>query len=480
MITLLLILLPAVLGSLNFLLKGKMSNIWTLLVAILELSVTGFVLLNFNPAEGYQFVWDYWWIPTLGWAWSFGIDGLGMVMLLLTNIVVFLIALFNFDKNDERQHAKNALVLIMQAALNGVFTAADPILFYIFWELALIPVYFLSAMWGGQNRIKATLKFFIYTVAGSLFMLLALLIAINKGYYFNLLDGFPELMLGRTGEFWVFWGIFIAFAIKIPIFPLHSWQPDTYTESSTTGTMLLSGVMLKMGLFGLIKWLLPVAPHAALFYSKTIIIAAIVGVLYASIIAIKQNHIKKILAFSSMAHVGMIAAVFFTGSISGWQGGVFQMFTHGINVVALFLVADILMRQTGVADIRRMGGIASLQPTLAILFFILILSSVGLPLTDSFVGEFLMLGGLYTWQMWAMILAGTSVIFSAVYLFRLYQKTMFGTTSEYAVQMKQVSWNEYMVLGICCGLSLFLGIFPNALMQISNPVIADIVNQIQG
>lgn len=478
MITLLLILLPIFVGGLSLVMKGKNTILLALLAAIAELGITIYALLNFDPIGGFQFVWDYWWIPDLGMAWSFGIDGISMVMILLTNILVPLIILSQKDRKIESRNALLGLTLIMQGALIGVFTSLDVIVFYVFWELALIPVYFIAGLWGGKERIATTLKFFIYTVFGSLLMLVAFLYLLTHGGIFNQLDGIPILTIQHRAEMAVFWGIFIAFAIKIPIFPFHSWQPETYTQSSTTGTMLLSGIMLKMGLYAILRWLIPIVPNASAFYAKLIIILGIIGIVYASIIAIKQNNIKRLLAFSSMAHVGLIAVAFFTGSITGWQGGVFQMFTHGINVVALFLVADILIEKTGVTDIRKMGGIASKAPKLAILFFMLILGSVALPLTDSFVGEFLMLSGLFNWNMWAMIIAGTSVIFSAVYLFRLYQKTMFGVVSEHTKDITDISWNELTVLSICCGIMLFLGIFPNALMQISNPTLEKLLSSI--
>src|SRR5690606_24903177 len=349
-----------------------------------------------------------------------GIDGISMPLVLLTNGLIPLIILSTF-KQQQQRGAFYALVLFMQTGLLLVFTALDAFLFYVGWEIALIPIYFICGLWGGENRARVTLKFFIYTFAGSLLMLIAIIYLYTQVPTANYeLSSFYELKLDEKTQRYIFWAFFIAFAIKMPLFPFHTWQPDTYVEAPTAGTMLLSGIMLKMGVYGLIRWLLPIAPLGFSQYGTLVLSLAVIGIVYASIIAFKQRDVKRLIAYSSIAHVGLIAAGVFVWNVQSLQGAMIQMITHGISVVGLFFVIEMIARQLRAREIQNMGVLANNVPTLALVFLVLVLGAIGLPLHNGFIGEFLMLVELDQAGLWWAIFAGLTIILGAVYMLRMY------------------------------------------------------------
>ncbi|MBE7178122.1 MAG: NADH-quinone oxidoreductase subunit M, partial [Mucilaginibacter polytrichastri] len=368
---------------------------------------------------------SYPWIEQLGINFSTRIDGIGIIPILLTGLLIPLIIATTFQRNISRPNAFFALILFMQSGLQVVFSASDAFLFYVGWEMALIPIYFICSLWGDENRIRINLKFFIYTFAGSLVMLLAIIYlwlqTPDKSFS---IESFYALNLDAATQGWIFWAFFLAFAIKMPVFPFHTWQPDTYTEAPTTGTMLLSGIMLKMGIYGVIRWLIPVVPLGFMTWGKLALILSVIGIVYASVIAFRQKDFKRLIAYSSIAHVGLISAGIFAWNVQGVQGAMIQMLNHGINVVGMFFVADIVINRLQTRELDKMGGIAKLAPSFAIGFLIVLLGSVALPLTNGFIGEFLLLYGLYEKNIWFAIVAGLTIIFGAVYMLRLYKQVM--------------------------------------------------------
>lgn len=367
------------------------------------------------------------WIKNLGINFNLKLDGIALMMLLLTNLLVPIIFISASKKEWSRAGLFYGLALIMQGAMVGVFVAADAFLYYIFWELSLIPIYIITLLWGGENRSKITFKFFIYTLFGSLLMLFAIILA----YLYTparsfALESFYGLNLPMDLQTIVFFGFMIAYAVKIPIFPFHTWQADTYETAPNQGTMLLSGIMLKMALYSIIRWVWPVVPQATSEYSHWIIGLAIIGMIYASMMALVQKNIKRVLAYSSMAHVGLIAAGVLTLTHSGWQGAFIQMLSHGIIAVGLFYICDILWDRYKTYDIDEMGGSRKLAPNFAVLFLIVTLASISLPLTSNFVGEFMLLKALSYENIYYAVFAGLTVILGAVYMLRLYQKTTLG------------------------------------------------------
>jgi NADH-quinone oxidoreductase subunit M len=346
--------------------------------------------------------------------------------------------------------------------------ALDAFTFYVGWEIALIPIYFICALWGEGDRIRVNLKFFIYTFLGSLLMLIGILYLYqqvpNRDFEWT---SFIALDLGENTQRWLFWAFFVAFAIKIPIFPFHTWQPNTYTNAPAAGTMLLAGIMLKMGVYGLMRWLLPIAPAGVALYGHFAMILCVIGIVYASIIAIKQDDVKRLIAYSSIAHVGLISAGVFTWNTNGLSGATIQMLNHGISVIGLFYVLDIIQQRTQTRRLTELGGIASKAPRLAIFFMIICMGAVGLPLTNGFIGEFLLLKGVFQYGFWFAVFAGLTLILGAVYILRLYQGTMLGETTERTIQFEDVKGTELIVLTVVSVLILYIGIFPNFLLNLS-------------
>lgn len=448
--------------------KGRQT---AMAVAIAELVVSMWVVFaHFTPANLLQLEENHWWIGSLGISYHVGLDGISLLLVLLTTVLVPLIMLSGFSREIKSPAFYYGLILIMQAALVGVFSALDGFLFYMFWELALIPIYLICLKWGGADRYRITLKFFIYTLLGSLLMLVAFIWM--RGQTSDLsfsINSFYSLKLSAHAQDLIFWALFLAFAIKMPVFPLHTWQPDTYTDAPTQGTMLLSGIMLKMGVYGVIRWMLPVLPDAFREWGMLITVLAVVGVVYASLIAWNQSDFKRLIAYSSIAHVGMIAAGVFTITVQGIQGSILQMLAHGVNVVGLFFIADIFMNRTNTRDMNQLGGIRAIAPGFATAFILILLASVALPGTNGFVGEFMLMTGVFRYNVWLAALAGTSVIFGAVYMLRAYRKTMLGETTALTTGFSDLTWNEKAVLIPLIIMIFFFGVYPDALTNLVAP-----------
>ena len=289
-----------------------------------------------------------------------------------------------------------------------------------------------------------------------------------------------NLVLSEPEQRWIFWAFFLAFAIKIPIFPFHTWQPDTYTNAPAAGTMLLAGIMLKMGVFGLIRWLVPVVPFGVEAYGTLALVLCIIGIVYASIIAFQQGDAKRLIAYSSIAHVGLISAGVFAWNVDGLQGAIIQMVNHGIVVVGLFFVIDIIESRTGTRLLDQLGGLADRSKLLAAAFLIIIMAGIGLPLTNGFIGEFLLLKGLFAAKgVWAMAVAGLTLIFGAVYMLRLFQKTMFGPIETKYTAISDIKGHELVVLAVVVMLILAIGIYPNALLQLSEASVTQLIDQVK-
>src|ERR1700761_4311832 len=350
-----LLFLPIIAALVVLFFNNETAKHAALFFAVAELVLALVFLGNFVPDASQQFGVDVPWILAFNIYFNAGIDGISMIMILLTTLLVPLIILTTYKHQYKNAPAFYALILFMQAGMLVVFTALDGFLFYVGWEAALIPIYFISAMWGGENRIKITIKFFIYTFAGSLCMLVGIIyLYMQTPAKLYDIHSFYDLNLTAHQQSWIFWAFFLAFAIKMPIFPFHTWQPDTYTEAPSAGTMMLSGIMLKMGIYGVIRWLIPIAPLGVQQWGQMAVILSVIGIVYASIIAFKQNDGKRLVAYSSIAHVGLIAAALFTfirydGTFAwtsqGLQGAMIQMLSHGINVVGLFFIWDIISRR---------------------------------------------------------------------------------------------------------------------------------------
>lgn len=476
-----LLLLPLIGSGLLFAFKGKAGKYLALGFGLVQMLITFFILYDFNslPTVGdvLQHEINHPWSQYLKSSLHFGIDGMGMLMLLLTNILIPLIIVSSYNERFSFKNSFYALILLMQFGLVGVFTALDGLLFYIFWEVTLIPIWLIAGLWGQENkRFEFTTKFFVYTFVGSLFMLGAFVYLYQYAPSFGILDMYAA-KLNITQQTVVFWFIFFAFAVKLPVFPFHTWQPDTYTYAPTQGTMLLSGIMLKMAIYGILRYLLPITPDAIAGISGSIVMMlAIIGVLHGALIALIQNDSKRILAYSSFSHVGLMVAGIFASAImvlkgkyniEGAEGALIQAFAHGFNVVGLFFCADILYKRFQSRDIRHMGGLAKVAPKFAILFLIILLGSLGVPLTNGFVGEFILLKSLFDYNILASIIAGLSIIFAAGYLLRFYGKTMFNNGDDSILSSaKDLSDSEFSVLASIAIVVILFGVFPQPIIEL--------------
>jgi NADH-quinone oxidoreductase subunit M len=478
MMTVLLIFFPLAASLLLFATQSKAAKSIALGASLIEFAISLFVIFSFNKDLGSQFQFDIPWISSLGIHFAVGIDGISLLLVLLTTLLVPFIILSSDSSRYNKPYNFYGLVLMMQMALVGVFTAADGFLFYVFWELALIPIYFICLIWGGENRASITLKFFIYTLAGSLLMLVALIYLYfqTPGQSFAMDDLY---MAGRSlpasTQGILFWGFFIAFAIKMPVFPFHTWQPDTYTSAPTQGTMLLSGIMLKMGIYGLIRWMIPVVPAGVAEWGTTALILSVIGIVYASCIALVQNDFKRLIAYSSIAHVGLISAGVMTLSKIGMQGAVIQMLSHGIIVVGLFYLVDIINERTKTRSISELGGIRNVAPIFATVFVIVMLGSVALPLTSGFVGEFLLINSLVQYKLAIGAVAGLTMILGAVYMLKAFQRAALGEVSYLVTGFTDLTLNEKIVLYPIVILIFIIGIYPAPLLAISEPAVDSIL-----
>jgi NADH-quinone oxidoreductase subunit M len=448
--------------------------------SIIELIVSIYSAMHFDASGTAQFITDMPWIKTFGISYSIGMDGISLLLVLLTTVLVPFIILSTFSSREPRSSSFYGLVLMMQMALVGVFTARDGFLFYLFWEMALIPIYFICLLWGGEDRGRITLKFFIYTLTGSLLMLVALVYL-----YFQTPDshsfGISALYdagraLTPSMQSTIFWAMFLAFAIKMPVFPFHTWQPDTYTVAPVQGTMLLSAIMLKMGIYGVIRWLIPLVPLGVSEWGMTAVILSIIGIIYASCIAMVQRDFKRLVAYSSIAHVGLISAGLLTVTKVGMQGAVIQMLSHGITVFAMFYIVEIISERTGTRSLPQLGGIRNKAPHLSSVFIVVMLGSVALPLTSGFVGEFLLINALVKYKFILGAVAAVTIILGAVYMLKSFQRSMSGEPNSITAAFTDLTTQEKLVLYPMVLLIVVIGVYPAPILDISSAAVDNILD----
>jgi NADH-quinone oxidoreductase subunit M len=467
--TVLLTVIPFITGVISFGIKGNASKIWAFAASLVTLAVAIIGVCTYTTAPE-DTLFSVSWIPQLSSHFSVGLDGMSAMLCLLNAIAYPIVFLSSYKNNYEHSNRYFGFMLLAQAGMMGVFTATDALLFYAFWELALVPMYFLCSTWGGEKRIRVTFKFFIYTFIGSLLMLVGILYLYSRtpGNHSFALNDFIQTgqSLDAGTQSWLFWLFFVAFAVKMPIFPFHTWQPDTYQQAPTPVAMILSGVMVKMGLYGLIRWILPVLPSGVAEWSNLAMILSIIGIVYASCIAIVQNDLKKLVAYSSIAHIGLMSAVIFSGSGVGMQGVLIQMFNHGINIIGLWLIVDMVERKLHTHTISELGGIAKHARKLATALVIISLANVALPLTNGFVGEFLMFSGLYVYNGWMMFFAGLGVILVAVYMLNMLQKVIFGESNGLTQNISDLTKGEWLAVAIVIIIIIWLGIYPQPMFNL--------------
>ncbi|GAC1421576.1 MAG: NADH-quinone oxidoreductase subunit M [Flavisolibacter sp.] len=472
MVVFLLLLIPLTGGLFSFLIKKEPhARSWSFVISIIILVVSIYANLASTAADQLHF--EAAWMGSLGSSFSLKMDGLSQILCLLTAVSYPVILLATWKTSYRKANNFFALMLLTQAGLMGVFISMDALLFYFFWELALIPAYFLCSGWGGEKRVAVTFKFFIYTFTGSILMLVGLLMLYfqTPDHSFSLAS-FYALRLGEGLQNKIFGLLFLALAIKMPIFPFHTWQPDTYEQAPTAVTMVLSAVMVKMGLYGILRWVLPIVPLASYAWGDVVSSLSIIGIIYASVIAIRQNDLKRLIAYSSIAHMGLMAAAIFAESQSALQGVMVQMFNHGINILGLWIGAELIERQFKTRQLSELGGIAQKAPALASLFIIIALAGISLPLTNSFVGEFMMFNGIWVsgvtkYHVVFAVCAAISIILAAVYTLTMIQKIFYGNTSPLTASTMEINGNEKTALGLLVVVILAFGIFPQPLLNLT-------------
>ena len=472
MIVLLLFLVPLIGGLLSFFIKNdKAVRGWSLVVSLVALFLS--IASNTFLKSADQLNFHAQWMGSLGSSFSLKLDGLSQILTLLTAISYPVILIATWKTEYKKPNNFFALMLLTQAGLMGVFTATDALLFYFFWELALIPVYFLCSGWGHERRIPVTFKFFIYTFTASVVMLVAILYLYfqTPDHSFSI-QSFYALKLSQNTQSWLFWLMFVAFAVKMPVFPFHTWQPDTYEQSPTAATMVLSGIMVKMGLFGLIRWVWPIFPFAVHAWGDVVMSMAVIGIIYASLIAIQQDDMKRLIAYSSIAHMGLMVMAVFSENSTAMNGVMMQMFNHGINIIGMWIVVELIERQFGTRKLSQLGGVAQKAPALTALLVIVALANVALPLTNGFIGEFLMFNGIWNslsdYKVIFTVFAIIAIILSAVYTLRMIQKIFYGNTNTLTETAHDASFNEKAILSVLVIVIVVLGVYPQPLLDLGN------------
>lgn len=455
-------------------------------IAVSEFGFSILILDFFDPSTHLlQLAQKIPWIPSLGVSYFIGIDGLSLWLVLLTTFLTPIVIL----ASEIKDRGYLASFLILETAMVGAFLALDLLLFYLFWEMMLIPMYFIIGMWGGARRIYATLKFFIYTLAGGVFMLLGIIFLIylhheQFGFFSgSLLDIYAVQIPFDYSHFLnpqnlLFLAFALAFLIKVPMFPFHTWLPDAHVEAPTGGSVILAGVLLKMGAYGFLRFAIPLFPEATTFFTPALIALSLIGVIYGAFLALAQNDLKKLVAYSSISHMGLVMLGIFVSNGFGLSGGVFQMLSHGVSTGALFLLVGILYERRHTREISHFGGLTKVMPMYAVFFMIITLSSLALPTTNGFIGEFLVLLGAFEARPLYAALGGTTTIFSAYYFLRMYQKVMFGPLKyEENKGLKDLSPKEIASLIPIMIMVFWMGLYPKTFLSKMEKSIDYLVSQ---
>lgn len=427
---------------------------------------------RFDPTSAeYQFVEQYSWIPAFGIQYFIGVDGISLLLVVLTGFLTPLALLSSWDSIHKSVKHFSFMVLALETAMLGVFVSIDLFLFYVFWDAMLIPMYFLIGIYGYDQRVYAAVKFILYTMAGSVLMLIAI-IGLAWSYAsvagepsFSLIDLY-NVQLGRQTEMWMFLAFALAFAIKVPLFPFHTWLPDAHVEAPTAGSIILAGVLLKMGTYGLLRFAFPLFPEAALYFAPWLGLLAVIGIIYGALVAMVQPDMKKLVAYSSVSHLGFVVLGLAAMNIQGVQGSVMQMLNHGVSTGGLFMIVGMLSDRRHTRLIAEFGGLKAVMPRLVAAFLVITLASIALPLTNGFIGEFLILVGAWKWNNRMAAFAALGVILSAVYMLWMFQRVNYGpVTNEKNSKLPDLSPREWALMVPTVAMCLFMGVFPNVFLR---------------
>jgi NADH-quinone oxidoreductase subunit M len=462
-----------------------------LLISIATFVVSLLLFANFDASSSsMQFVEQRAWIQPFDIFYHIGVDGIALPLILLTTFITVLIILAGWEVITDRVNQYMGAFLILEGLMVGVFSAMDAILFYVYWEAMLIPMFLIIGIWGGPNRVYATIKFFLYTFLGSVFMLVALLYLYGQANSFNISD-MHDVALSASAQKWIFIAFFLAFAVKVPMWPVHTWLPDAHVEAPTGGSVVLAAIMLKMGGYGFIRFSLPIAPDASMAFDGVMIALSLVAVVYIGFVALAQQDMKKLIAYSSISHMGFVTLGFFIGykifaNTGNWadaaqaiEGGMVQMISHGFVSGALFLCIGVLYDRVHSREISDYGGVVNVMPTFAAFMMLFVMANAGLPGTSGFVGEFLVLMGAFKASFWIAFLAATTMILGAAYTLWMYKRVMFGVVTSSAVEaLSDLNMREAWILGILAAAVLFFGVYPDPLLNMMHVSVEQLVEHI--
>ena len=464
------------------------ANITAFLGFIISIPLlTAFNNPEYIGPDGFRFVYEHSWIPMIGSTYKFGIDGISMLLILLTTLLGFISILSSWTAIKERVKEYYAFMLLLQTGMLGVFMALDFLVFYVFWEIMLVPMYFLIGVWGGPRKLYAAIKFFLYTLTGSVLMLVGILAmyfdqyAQTGRYSFDII-GFQQLGFNTDLQFWVFLAFFVGFAIKVPMFPFHTWLPDAHVQAPTAGSVILAGVLLKMGTYGFVRFSLPMFPDASMRFMEPLLILSLVGIIYGALVAMMQKDMKSLVAYSSVSHLGFVMLGVFAATPVALQGGILQMINHGISTGALFLIVGIVYERRHTRLIADYGGLSHIMPMYATVFLIMTLSSIGMPGLNGFIGEFLILQGTFAapglWIYAALAVIG--IVLGAAYMLWLYQRVMFGKIENPLNKaLPDLNLRELATFVPLIILAFWIGIYPSFFTKYLDEPVQAIVERVR-
>jgi NADH-quinone oxidoreductase subunit M len=466
---------------------GLIRNV-ALAISLVAFAITLALWAGFDASAGapeFQFVERSSWIPQFGIEYYLGIDGLSLMLLVLTGFLTPIAFLSSWHSVEKKVKEFSIFMLLLEASMIGVFCALDIFLFYIFWDFVLIPMYFLIGIWGYDQRIYAAIKFILYTMAGSVLMLVAIIglswvhHSVTGEYSFDLLKLY-ELSIPEGTQRWFFLAFTLAFIIKVPLFPFHTWLPDAHVQAPTPGSVILAGVMLKMGGYGLIRLAFPLFPEAALHYAPLLATLSVIAIVYGALVAMVQPDMKKLVAYSSVSHMGFVTLGIAAANIQGIQGASYQMLAHGVSTGALFCIVGMLSDRRHTRLISEFGGLKTGMPRLTAVMLIITLSSIGLPGLNGFIGEFLIMLGAFKWDPRFVVIAALGVILSAVYMLWMFQRVFYGkVTNDHNKGLPDLSMREWVILAPLTAAAIGMGVFPNVFLKPMEPAVQRIVDRVQ-